>query len=231
MIEYRDGRGPVRHPRRGAYDVALVLVRGALRPGQRRVRPPGRAQRRAAAAGDGVRRPPARRSRDRHLGAERSAAAHLHGRLGSDRSRAGAAALAPAAAWCTPRWPTAPRRPGSCRPGCVRTSRDSSPTTCRADGRRRATGGPAWRRRRVGVVPIASRRYGAARGRPRRRSSDSTCPTRPGCTSSSPRGEVMLGERLLEPGDAARLVDEGGRPVTAESRQPTLPWCLGPFRG
>lgn len=30
------------------------------------------------------------------------------------------------------------------------------------------------------------------------------------------RGEVMLGERMLGPGDAARLLDEGGRPVTAD---------------
>jgi quercetin 2,3-dioxygenase len=38
------------------------------------------------------------------------------------------------------------------------------------------------------------------------------------------RGQVMLGERLLEPGDAARLVDEGGRPVTAEKQAHLVVW-------
>ena len=42
------------------------------------------------------------------------------------------------------------------------------------------------------------------------------------------RGSVMLGERLLRPGDAARLVDESGRPVTAETASEALVWS---FRG
>jgi redox-sensitive bicupin YhaK (pirin superfamily) len=37
-------------------------------------------------------------------------------------------------------------------------------------------------------------------------------------------GRVMLGERLLETDDAARLHDEGGRPVTAETRSHVLVW-------
>lgn len=48
-------------------------------------------------------------------------------------------------------------------------------------------------------------------------------------------GRAMLGERLLEPGDAARLVDEGARPVTAEEDTQLLVWALirsaaGPLR-
>jgi redox-sensitive bicupin YhaK (pirin superfamily) len=42
------------------------------------------------------------------------------------------------------------------------------------------------------------------------------------------RGRVMLGERLLEQGDAARLVDEGGRRVTAETDTHLVVWS---FRG
>jgi hypothetical protein len=38
----------------------------------------------------------------------------------------------------------------------------------------------------------------------------------------------MLGERLLEEGDAARLVDEGGRPVSAEVDSHVVVWG---FRG
>jgi hypothetical protein len=40
------------------------------------------------------------------------------------------------------------------------------------------------------------------------------------------RGQVMLGERLLEPGDTARLVDEGGRPVTAEADTHLVVWAF-----
>jgi redox-sensitive bicupin YhaK (pirin superfamily) len=39
-------------------------------------------------------------------------------------------------------------------------------------------------------------------------------------------GQVMLGERLLEPGDAARLVGEGGRPVTAEAGSQLVVWSF-----
>ena len=39
-------------------------------------------------------------------------------------------------------------------------------------------------------------------------------------------GEVMLGERLLEPGDAARLLDEGERPVLAESDSHLVVWSF-----
>jgi redox-sensitive bicupin YhaK (pirin superfamily) len=42
------------------------------------------------------------------------------------------------------------------------------------------------------------------------------------------RGQAMLGERLLESGDAARLLDEGGRPVTAEADSHLVVWS---FRG
>ncbi len=38
------------------------------------------------------------------------------------------------------------------------------------------------------------------------------------------RGQVMLGERLLEPDDAARLRDEPGRPVTAETDSHLVVW-------
>jgi quercetin 2,3-dioxygenase len=41
-------------------------------------------------------------------------------------------------------------------------------------------------------------------------------------------GEVMLGERLLEPDDAARLSHEPGRPVTAETDGQLVVWA---FRG
>ncbi len=40
------------------------------------------------------------------------------------------------------------------------------------------------------------------------------------------RGQVMLGERLLEPGDAARLRDEPGRPVTAEADSQLVVWSF-----
>ena len=40
------------------------------------------------------------------------------------------------------------------------------------------------------------------------------------------RGHVMLGERLLEPGDAARLRDEPGRPVTAEADSQLVVWSF-----
>lgn len=38
-------------------------------------------------------------------------------------------------------------------------------------------------------------------------------------------GQVMLGERLLEPGDAARLVGEGGRALSAEGSAQVLVWA------
>jgi redox-sensitive bicupin YhaK (pirin superfamily) len=41
-------------------------------------------------------------------------------------------------------------------------------------------------------------------------------------------GRVMLGERLLEESDAARLVDEGSRPLTAEADSHLVVWG---FRG
>jgi len=40
------------------------------------------------------------------------------------------------------------------------------------------------------------------------------------------RGRAMLGERLLGPGDAARLVDEGSRPVTAEEDAHLVVWSF-----
>lgn len=40
------------------------------------------------------------------------------------------------------------------------------------------------------------------------------------------RGRAMLGERLLEPGDAARLLDEGGRGVTAEDDTQLVVWAF-----
>jgi redox-sensitive bicupin YhaK (pirin superfamily) len=45
------------------------------------------------------------------------------------------------------------------------------------------------------------------------------------------RGTVMLGERLLEPGDAARLVDEGGRRLTAEKDAHVVVWAFDEVRG
>lgn len=45
-------------------------------------------------------------------------------------------------------------------------------------------------------------------------------------------GAVMLGERQLGAGDAARLSDEPGRPVTAEAGSHLVVWALGaPVRG
>jgi hypothetical protein len=41
------------------------------------------------------------------------------------------------------------------------------------------------------------------------------------------RGRVLLGERLLETGDAARLVGEGSRPVTAEEDTHLVVWSFG----
>lgn len=40
------------------------------------------------------------------------------------------------------------------------------------------------------------------------------------------RGQAMLGERLLEAGDVARLVDEGGRGVTAEADSHLVVWAF-----
>jgi len=40
------------------------------------------------------------------------------------------------------------------------------------------------------------------------------------------RGGIMLGERLLREGDAARLVDEPGRPVTAEADSHLVVWTV-----
>ena len=40
------------------------------------------------------------------------------------------------------------------------------------------------------------------------------------------RGRAMLGERSLHPGDAARLADEGGRPVTAETDSHLVVWAF-----
>jgi redox-sensitive bicupin YhaK (pirin superfamily) len=40
-------------------------------------------------------------------------------------------------------------------------------------------------------------------------------------------GSVMLGERLLGPGDAARLLDEGGRPLTPEADCQLVVWAFG----
>lgn len=39
-------------------------------------------------------------------------------------------------------------------------------------------------------------------------------------------GQAVLGERLLEPGDTARLVGEGGRPVTAEQDTQLVVWSF-----
>ena len=40
------------------------------------------------------------------------------------------------------------------------------------------------------------------------------------------RGSVMLGERLLEAGDAARLLDEGGRTLAAETDTQLVVWSF-----
>lgn len=44
-------------------------------------------------------------------------------------------------------------------------------------------------------------------------------------------GEVMLAERRLQDGDAARLVDEGGRVLVGEARAQVLVWALPDVRG
>lgn len=40
------------------------------------------------------------------------------------------------------------------------------------------------------------------------------------------RGQAMLGERVLEPGDAARLLEEGGRRITAEEDSHLVVWAF-----
>ena len=45
------------------------------------------------------------------------------------------------------------------------------------------------------------------------------------------RGAVMLGERRLGPADVARLVDEGGRDLTAETDSELLVWSFGESSG
>jgi len=45
------------------------------------------------------------------------------------------------------------------------------------------------------------------------------------------RGAVMLGERRLGPADVARLVDEGGRDVTAETDSELVVWAFGGLAG
>ncbi|MBV9832471.1 MAG: pirin family protein [Marmoricola sp.] len=42
-------------------------------------------------------------------------------------------------------------------------------------------------------------------------------------------GTAMLGERLLEPGDAARLLDEGGRPLTVETDAELVVWSFAAY--
>ena len=216
-------RGPVRHPRRRAYDVALVLVRGALRPGQRGVREPGGAQRRAAAPGHGLRQPPARRSRDRHLGAHRGSAAHLRSGVGRDRARSGAAPLRRPTASYMPRPQTVPTRHGSCRHGCVRTSRVSSRATSRPTSPS-ATSGPAWRATPASYPSLPEVRR--CTWPTCQRASSAACPSPARLHVFVARGQVMLGERLLEPGDTARLLDEGGRPVTADTDSHLVVWSF-----
>ena len=82
------------------------------------------------------------------------------------------------------------------------------------DGRGRAAAYPSPRQVRRCTWPTC------------RRDSGSTSRTRRGCTCSWRRGQVMLGERLLEPDDAARLRDEAGRPVTAETDSHLVVWSF-----
>ena len=100
------------------------------------------------------------------------------------------------------------------------TSRWATGWTCVADGDG------------AGVVPIAAAGtalhvadLAAGRAaRPARR--------RHGCTSSWPAARVMLGERLLGAGDAARLARRGrAAAVTRGDRQPARRLVLGAFRG
>ena len=85
--------------------------------------------------------------------------------------------------------------------------------TCVADGDGR------------GVVPIAARGtalHAAALGAGKRLA----LPEAPLVHVFLVSGRAMLGERLLEPGDAARLVDEGGRHVTAEEDTELVAWAF-----
>ncbi|MCW2761309.1 MAG: Pirin domain protein [Marmoricola sp.] len=77
-----------------------------------------------------------------------------------------------------------------------------------------------------GVVPIAARGTSlhAAELGPEERL---TLPESPRLHVFVARGSVMLGERHLETGDAARLTDEGGRPVTAEEDAHLVVWSFG----
>ena len=62
--------------------------------------------------------------------------------------------------------------------------------------------------------------------RSRRRASRLVLPSAPRLHVFVASGAVMLGERRLEPGDAARLVDEGGRVITAEVEGQVLVWAF-----
>lgn len=99
-------------------------------------------------------------------------------------------------------------------------------------------GAPAYARHRVGptgATPIAA---GAGDG-PRIRAAGATCTAvvlSPGEAIALPDaarshvfaidGRVMVGERALGPGDAARLTGEGGRPLRAEEAARLLVWSL-----
>ena len=202
------GIGPVRDPRVGTPDAALVLVRLVLRPRARLVRPAGRAQRRPARHAAGVRRARARRRRPGHLGGHR---------------RAGPRATRPARRRCCPAgW----RSPAPAR-GTTHSERAgdarhplrpdvAAPRAARAASRSRETDDARPQRLRAG--PRGRR----GRAHPRRPGRDaSRSPTwRPARPSTLPDAPLRLRLRRhrrpdpLEPGRAAG----GGRRVRDRRR-------------
>ena len=60
-----------------------------------------------------------------------------------------------------------------------------------------------------------------------RRENGSCCRTRPGCTSSSRPVRRCSASASSTDGDAARLADEGGRSVTAETDSHLVVWSFG----
>ena len=159
---YRHGSDRVRrmaptvpHPRGGPLHAALVLVRAALRPRQRRLRSAGVPRRpppRSPAAASTTTRTATSRSSP---GCSRGSLQHTDstGHTGAVGAGHGAGAVAPARASGTPRSPTPRRvRPASCRRGCA-------PTSPAAAGVPRAGGRPRRVRPGAGRRRVASRSY------------------------------------------------------------------------
>ena len=220
--------GALRHSRRGPQHAALVLLRCPLRPGQHRFRRPRRAQRRAPPAGHGVRRPPARRPRDRDVGAERRAAALLERRVGGDRARPGAATLGGqrGRARRDERRPHRGRDPLPAGVGPPRRAGDAARLPL--DRRRARRGLDGRRRRRRGGHPGRGR-HRARGGAPVGGAPAARSPTRRACTSSSPAAPPCsasgCSDRATPPASSTRAAARSPPRPTASS------WCGRSGRG